>query len=214
MSPFHCFSHSARRVELVSAPSFEAKRIPSAAESARKAVADFSKGKFSKIVDLGVPSLMWDSNSFSQYSKFLATEVEAKLVFRLSMEVSQAFLNRESDFLSIGSFNWAASSKGRSVFFTILVTCTSIFGQVSHTLDSSGSKTSLFLKFLDTITLFSGSCHSSETSSFNVSFRGNTLWRFAFNPPNSSSSLDLGGRISSISKVCLIAFKRPSSSSN
>ncbi|KAG8581574.1 hypothetical protein GDO81_007721 [Engystomops pustulosus] len=84
----------------------------------------------------------------------------------------------------MGSLSCAASSNGRSVFLTILVTCTSTLGQESHSLESSGSKTNLFLKFFDIRILFSGSFHSSYTNSLRVSFKGNTLWRFAFNPPN------------------------------
>ncbi|KAG8597590.1 hypothetical protein GDO81_002330 [Engystomops pustulosus] len=129
------------------------------------------------------------------------------------MDVSQAFFSRESDFLSMGSLSCAASSNGRSVFLTILVTCTSTLGQESHSLESSGSKTNLFLKFFDIRILFSGSFHSSYTNSLRVSFKGNTLWRFAFNPPNSSSSLDWGTTTSSISNVCLMAFNKSSNSS-
>ncbi|KAG8540376.1 hypothetical protein GDO81_019423 [Engystomops pustulosus] len=139
------------------------------------------------MTSLGVPLLIWFSNSDNQKNIVRATDVVAILALRFNILASQVFFNKLSAFLSNGSFNCIASSNGRSVFFAILVTCISTLGGLSHRRESCSSNIKRFLNSRDTEILFSGSLHSSKINCFRVSFTGNTLLLFAFRIPKSSS---------------------------
>ncbi|KAG8558093.1 hypothetical protein GDO81_016856 [Engystomops pustulosus] len=175
-----------------------------------KVVASFSSGKDSRSFSLEVPPIIWFSNPFSQQVIVLAIDVVATFAFRFSIADSQVFFKTLSDLRSMGSLSWVASSKGRSVFLTILVIWISTFGIEFQYFDFSSSNTSLFLKSLVTDSRFSGSFHSSRIRSSSTLLTGNTLFFFALKQPKSSSCTDLISTGSSMFSVSRTAFSKVS----
>ncbi|KAG9460178.1 hypothetical protein GDO78_013759 [Eleutherodactylus coqui] len=79
VSAFHVFSQTARLAMLDNAALLAASLMDSADVSARKPVADFSKGMHSSNASLGAFCLIWSSSSPNQRNIDLATEIAAIL---------------------------------------------------------------------------------------------------------------------------------------